>query len=192
MPLGPPTIPIFQAALASHGLVGSGSVQLATGCANGLQLYMSGAGCTIISIDAGTLGAGTGIGAGIILAEPLLSGIMSSMFLGFLLGGPFSPVTADAISFGVCMSLATAVISTINAGVGVGAGKVQCIPNGTGGLVFTGAFLATGMTGSMVPSLGQAVGGALDASIASALGVVAIVGPPSILPGAGIGVGTVS
>jgi hypothetical protein len=191
MALGSPSIPIFQAALASHGLIGSNTIQLATGCANGLQLYMSGIGCTTISIDVGTLGAGTGIGFGIILAQPLLSVNMVSTFLGFLLGGPFSPITADAISLGICSSLAIASISTFNAGVGVGAGVVKCIPQGVGGTVFTSAFLASGMSGSMVPSLGQAVGGALDASIASALGAVVIVGPPSILPGGGIGIGQV-
>lgn len=192
MPLGPPTIPIFESALISHGLVGSSTAQLATGCSNGLQQYMAGAGCTTISIDVGTLGAGVGFGFGIILPQPVLTGAMTSFFASFLIGGPFSPVTASAISFGISNSLLGAIVNTINAGVGVGVGKVQCIPNGTGGALFTAAFLAAGMTGSMIPSLGQAVGGALDSVIASALGVVAIVGSPNILPGGGIGFGNVS
>lgn len=192
MPLGPPTIPIFEAFFISHGMIGVNAAQLATGCANGLQLYMSGAGCTTISIDVGTLGAGTGIGFGIFLPGPLLVGVMSSLFVGSLIGGPFSPITAEAISLGISSSLSTAIINTVNAGVGIGAGKIQCIPNGTGGALFTAAFIASGMTGSMIPSLGQAVGGALDSVISSALGVVAIVGPPNILPGGGIGFGTVS
>jgi hypothetical protein len=48
------------------------------------------------------------------------------------------------------------------------------------------------MTGSSIPSLGQAIGGALDSAISSAQGVVAIIGPPSILPGGGIGFATVN
>jgi len=192
MALGLPTVPIFQAFFASHGLTGSSSSQLAGGCADGLELYMSGAGCSTISIDVGTLGTGTGFGFGIVLAPPLLSSTMSAMFLGLLISGPFSPITANAISFGICTSLAIASINTNNVGVGVGTGKVQCIPHGIGGLIFTGAFLSSGMSGPMIPSLGQAIGSALDATIASALGIVVIAGPPNILPGAGIGIAQVS
>jgi len=192
MPLGPPTLPIFQSAFLSHGLIGPGTAQLAVGCSNGLQQYMT-VGCTTISIDVGTLGAGTGFGFGIVLPQPVLTGAMTSFFAGLLIGGPFGPVTASAISFGISNSLSTsALVNTINAGVGVGAGKVQFIPNGIGGNIFTAAFLAAGMTGPMIPSLGQAVGGAMDSVIASALGIVAIAGPPNILPGGGVGIGTVS
>lgn len=187
MPLGPSTTPIFQASFAANGLVGTGITQLSSACSDGLQLYMSGAGCTTISIDAGTLGAGTGIGIGIILSQPLLSATMTSFFLSLLIGGTYGPSTADAISTGIRNSLLIATINTVNAGVGIGTGKVQCIPNGTGGAVFSGALLAAGLSGSMTPSLGQAIGGALDASIASAFGFVVIAGPPSPLPGGGVG-----
>jgi len=191
MALGPPTIPIFESFFISHGMTGTGMSQLAIGCANGLQLYMAG-GCTVISIDVGTLGVGSGFGIGMILPGPLLAGIMSSLFVASLIAGPFSPITAEAISFGISSSLLTANINTINAGVGVGVGKVQCIPNGTGGTLFTAALVSSGMTGSSIPSLGQAIGGALDSAISSAQGVVAIIGPPSILPGGGIGFATVN
>jgi hypothetical protein len=191
MALGPPTVPIFEGFFISHGMTGVGMSQLAVGCATGLQLYMTG-GCTVISIDVGTLGVGSGIGLGMFLPGPLLTGIMSSLFVASLIAGPFSPITAEAISFGISSSLLTANISTINAGVGIGVGKVQCIPNGTGGTLFTSALISSGMTGSSIPSLGQAIGGALDSSISSAQGIVAIVGSPNILPSAGVGFGQIS
>lgn len=192
MPLGPTTIPLFQASLIANGITGTGVVQLATGCSNGLQLYMSGAGCTTISVDAGTLGAGTGVGIGITLPQPTLSATMASFFLGLLISGTYGPSTADAIASGICNSLLTVTVNTVNAGVGVGSGKVQCIPNGTGGALFSAAFLAAGFSGTMAPSLGLAVGGALDASISSASGFVVIAGSPSIYPGGGVGTAVVS
>ena len=192
MPLGPPTIPIFQASLIANGITGTGAVQLSSACSDGLQLYMSGAGCTTISIDVGTLGAGTGIGSGIILSQPSLSSTMASFFLGLLMSGSYGPSTADAIASGICNSLLTAVVNTVNAGVGIGTGKIQCIPNGTGGVIFSGALLAAGLSGSMAPSLGLAIGGALDASIASASGLVVIAGSLSVYPGSGVGTSTVS
>lgn len=192
MPLGPSTIPIFQASLIANGITGTGVVQLSSACSDGLQLYMSGAGCTTISIDVGTLGAGTGVGFGITLSQPSLSSTMASFFLGLLMSGSYGPSIADAIASGICNSLLTVTVNTVNAGVGVGTGKVQCIPNGTGGVVFSGALLAAGLSGSMAPSLGQAIGGALDASIASASGLVVIAGPPSIYPGGGLGSAVVS
>lgn len=193
MPIDPgTTLPIFEGALASHALIGPGSIQLATGCANGLFMYMTAGGCTTISIDVGTLGAGKGTGVGIVLPYPALSSVMSATFLAHLIAGPFSPVTADAISMGISMSLALALVNTINAGVGIGAGKVQCIPTGAGGGIFAAAMLSAGMTGKMVPPLADAIGMALDAVIPTAQGVVVIAGPPNIIPGAGVGVGTVT
>ena len=192
MPLGPSTIPLFQASLIANGITGTGVTQLANGCSDGLQLYMSGAGCTTISIDVGTLGAGTGVGLGITLPQPSLSATMASFFLGLLISGTYGPLVADAIASGICNSLLTATVNTVNAGVGVGSGKIQCIPNGTGGAVFSGALLAAGFSGSMAPSLGLAIGGALDASIASASGFVVIAGSVSVYPGSGVGTSTVS
>jgi hypothetical protein len=192
MPVDPgTTLPIFQGMLAANAVIGPGSGQLAAGLANGLFQYLS-ASVTVLSIDAGTLGAGTGVGFGLILPPSVILGVLSPMMAGHLILGPFAPSTANAIAMAVSLSLAGASVQTVNAGVGIGAGKVQLVPTGTGGAVFAAAMTAAGLTGPMASALGDAVGMSLDTVIAAVIGVVVIAGPPNILPGAGTGVGKIT
>jgi hypothetical protein len=191
MPINPgTTTPIFLAALIANGLVGPGTSQLATGLATGLSQYVQ-AGVIVTSIDIGTLGAGTGIGPSIVLNPNILIPAMTASLAGHGIIGSLMPAQANAISFGISASLALGIVQTINTGVGIGAGKLQLIPNGSGGTLFVAGFKAAGMSGSMANNMGLAVGLALDAVILSALGVVIIVGPPNIVPGAGIGIGKI-
>ena len=186
------TLPIFVGAFKSHSLIGHGTDQLAAGCAEGLFQYMSGAGCTTISIDTGTLGAGKGTGVGIFISLPTLSAALLASFEGHLVKGSYSPIVAEAIATGITSSLAQAAINTVNTGVGVGIGKIQCIPNGGGVAIFGAALLGAGVAGSMAPSLATAIALALDSVITSAQGAVAIAGPPSNLSGSGASIGTVT
>jgi len=192
MPIDPgTTTPIFNGMLVANGLIGPGTTQLAAGLAAGLFQYASTA-ITVSSIDVGTLGVGVGSGIGVLLLPSVVLGALSPMMSGNGVLGPLAPSMANAIANGVAASLALAAISTNNPGVGIGAGKLQLLPTGAGGTTFAAAFKAAGMGGSMVSALGHAVGMALDAVISTALGVVAIVGPPNVLPGAGVGFGAIS
>lgn len=191
MPVDPgTTLPIFQGMLASNGLLGPGTVQLANGLSSGLCQYMSAA-IVVLSIDAGTLGTGTGLGVGIIIPQFTILGAVGPIMTGHGIFGPMAAPLANAIASGVSISLAGAMIQTVNAGVGVGTGKVQLVPTGAGGTVFSAALVAAGLVGMMAPALGDAIGMALDSVIASAIGVVAIVGPTSPLPGTGVGTGSI-
>jgi len=191
MPIGPgTTLPIFTAALLANGLVGSGTKQLAAGLAMGLFQYTQ-TGVIVTSIDVGTFGAGTGIGPSIVLLPTILLPAMTDSFIGHGIVGPFMPAQANACAYGISAALALAVVETVNPLVGVGAGKLQLIPNGTGSVIFPQAFTQSGATGSMSAKMASAIGLALDAVIASAIGIIAIVGIPSIVPGAGLGNGKI-
>jgi len=192
MPVDPgTTLPIFDGMLVANGLLGPGIPKFAAGMAAGLFQYVSTA-VTVTSIDTGTLGVGVGNGVGVVLLPSVILGALSPMMARNGVLGPMAPSMANAIAYGVSASLALAAIATNNPGVGIGAGKLQLFPTGSGGATFAAAFKEAGMGGAMVSALGQAVGLALDAVIASALGVVVIVGPPSVLPGAGVGTGKIT
>jgi hypothetical protein len=191
MPIDPgTTTPIFTAALVANVQIGSNVGQEATGLALGLFQYAQ-SGVTVGSIDAGTLGVGTGIGPSIILPEPVLLAALVASFLGHGIIGPMMPLQANAIALGISASLAVATVQTLNPSVGLGAGKLQLVPTGSGSVIFPAAFIQAGMTGPMATNLGVAIAQALDAVIASATSVIAIVGPPNIVPGAGVGIGKI-
>ena len=192
MPVDPgTTLPIFQGMLSSNSIVGQLSGQMSAGLSAGLSQYVSSA-ITVISIDVGTLGAGTGIGAGIIIPSSTILGTLTAMMVGNGITGTFAAPLSNAASNGISVSFAGAILNTVNPSVGVGAGKIQIIPLGLGGGIFAGAFAAAGMTGMMAPALGNAVGLALDSVISSAVGIIAIVGPPSIIPSSGSGLGKIT
>ena len=192
MPIDPgTTTPIFTGALVANAQVGSKIGQLATGLALGLFQYTQG-GLSVNSIDAGTLGVGTGIGFSILLPEPLLLTALLASFTGHGIIGPMMPLQANAIAIGVSTSLALATVSTINPGVGVGAGKLQLTPNGAGSVIFPAAFIQAGMAGPMATNMGAAIALALDSVIASSINIITIVGPPNIVPGVGVGQGRIS
>jgi hypothetical protein len=191
MPIDPgTTTPIFTAALIANAQIGPSVGQLATGLALGLFQYAQ-AGVTVNSIDAGTLGVGTGIGPSILLPEPLLLAALTASFAGHGIIGPMMPLQANAIALGISSSLALAIVQTLNPLVGLGAGKLQLTPTGAGSAIFPAAFIQAGMAGPQSANMGTAIALALDAVIASAISIIAIVGPPNIVPGAGLGIGKI-
>src|SRR5271157_1992917 len=149
MPIDPgTTLPIFATALIANGLVGPSTKQLAAGLAAGLFQYAQ-AGVIVTSIDVGTFGAGTGIGPSIILLPTILLPVLTDSFIGHGIVGPFMPAQANACAYGISASLALAVVQTVNPLVGIGVGKLQLIPNGSGSVIFSQAFTQSGATGPM-------------------------------------------
>lgn len=188
MPINPTiTTPIFDAVLAAHGDLGPSRSQLAAGLANGLFQYMQSS-ITTISIDAGTLGVGKGTGVGIALPVPQLISAMVMNFNGHGISGLMSLPNAEAVAVACAQAMSQATLIGFHPGVGAGAGKVQCIPSGSGGPVFSAAFKAAGMKGPQADNLASAVAFGLDAVMSSASGAIVIAGPPNIAPGAGVGI----
>jgi len=188
MPINPGvTTPIFLGSLAATSLVGMSIPQLATGLALGLFQY-SQTGLIVTSIDAGTLGAGTGLCPTIILNEQVLFTAISSSLLGHGVTGMLMPALANGAALGISASFALAIVQTINPVVGVGTGKLQLVPNGAGSVIFPAAFLAMGLTGTMSAVVASAIGLGIDSVISTAIGVIPIVGTPSMIPSSGVGV----
>jgi len=191
MPIDPGTTqPLFLSQLAANGLVGPGTPAFATGLATGFYQYLT-TSIGVHSIDVGTLGVGTGIGVGLLLPESAILEVLEPMLSGFGILGQKTPDMANAIAAGISISLGAAIVQTANPTVGIGSGKVQLIPEGTGATTFVEAFSAAGMLGSKSESLASAVGTSLDALIALTLGVIVIVGTPSIVPSTGFGTGVI-
>jgi hypothetical protein len=184
------TLPLFEAGMAGNSLIGSEVTQLATGLANGISIYVQ-SGLIVESIDAGTLGAGTGIGIGISLPEPTILAAISSFMSGEDILGQMAFPLASAIAFGISASFGIAQVSTINPTVGVGAGKLQLVPVGTGAAIFASAFAGSGLIGTSSPRLSSAVGAGLDSIVAASIGVITIVGSPSNIPSSGLGIGRI-
>jgi len=189
MPMDPATLtPVFLSQLISVGLIGPSTIQLATGLANGTSIYAE----TVVqfqSVDAGTLGAGVGLGASVTVPPTIIPAMIGSFTAHGILG-PFSIPTATGVANGMMLAFKLAIIQTVAAGVGLGAGVGFCIPNpGASAGIYFAAFQAAGMLGPSTIQLASAVAAGLDLVLPTSIAPVAIVGPPNILPGAGTGIG---
>jgi hypothetical protein len=193
MPLDPGTVGgIMLASLSANALIGVSSPQLSQGIANGLSLYAS-TGLTVITVDAGVLGAGTGTGIGFILPPPTLLGAFTATFPANGILGVSAPLLINALSLGLSQAFATALINTINPIVGVGAGVVIAIPNPAASIAaFIAGFASAGMVGPSSIPLATAIASGLDSALPSGTGIIAIAGSPSIIPTAGAGFGKLS
>lgn len=189
MPMDPATLtPIMTGALLANGLLGPSSPQLAAGLASGLSIYAQTA-ILVQTTDVGTLGAGKGTGIGVIVPPAITASMLGSFSAAGMLG-PMTPPLATAVATAFTLAFAQAGVNTVSAGVGVGAGKVTLIPSpGASVGIFMAGFTSAGMVGVNVAQLAAAVANGLDMTLPSCTGVVVIVGPPSILPGAGLGIG---
>lgn len=190
MPLAPPiTTPIFLSSLASNAIIGISTPQFALAVATGLEIY-AGSGLTVLSVDAGTLGAGVGIGVGVTVAPPILIASLTVSFAANGLLGIMAPLMINALALGFSMSLQQAIVQTASAGVGLGAGVSTLVPNsGASSAAWIAGFAAAGLVGPNIPQMASAIAQGFDQAAPTAIGAVVIAGPPNILPGAGVGTG---
>lgn len=190
MPLNPSTTtPMFLAALTSANVVGQGAAQLAAACAAGLQAYAT-SGVQVVTIDVGTLGSGTGVGSGLVLPPPAASSAMIAAFSAAGIVGTHAAPTATAIGLALAQALAAAIVQSVHAGVGVGSGIIQLIPNpGVSVPSFIAAFTGAGLAGVSASQMATAVAAGVDSSLPSVKGVVVISGAGSMYPGSGAGKG---
>lgn len=183
-------IPLLQSKFIANGLAGPSNIQLATGIANGFCSYVQ-TGITAKSIDAGSAGAGTGIGFGINLAFLVLSGSFQLSFTPFT--GPMKMNLITALSDAFSQVLLSANINTINTGVGTGGGTVSLNPNPlVSVLAMTTNLSGFGMVGSQGVVLATAIAQGIDQALPSATGIINIVGTASPYAAVGVGIGKIS
>lgn len=193
MPLAPPiTTPIFTADLAANAIIGISTPQFALAVATGLQIY-AGSGLQVVSVDAGTLGAGVGTGVGVTIPPPVLIAALTASFAANGILGIMSPPMINGLALGFATALQQGVVSTVSAGVGLGAGVSTLLPNpGASAAAWIAGFAAAGLVGPNIPQMANAIAQGFDTAAPSAVGAVVIAGPPNIVPGAGVGTGLIS
>ena len=185
----PVTTPIFTANLLANALIGISTPQFAFAVATGLEIY-AGTGLQVVSVDTGTLGVGVGTGLGVTVTPPVLIAALTASFSGHDLLGIMSPLMINGLSLAFSQSLAQANVVTINAGVGVGAGVTTLLSSpSASSAAWIAGFAAAGLDGPNIPQIASAIAQGFDTAAPTAVGSVAIVGPPNIVPGAGAGIG---
>ncbi len=179
---------IMEANLRAVGMSGPMLSQLAGGLAGGLSAYNS-SGITFMSNDVGIIGVGAGVGFSVIV-PPSIFPAMEATFSAHGISGPMSGSTIFGVANGMIDSFLQAGIITVSPTVGLGAGVGFCVPSpGASSGIFALAFKAAGMVGPKSVDLASAVAEGLDLVLPTSTGNVAVLGPPLILPSAGIGVG---
>ncbi len=188
MPLSPPGLSAaLIPALAASLMVGTGMPQLAQAVANGVVLWAA-TGATVTTVDTGTLGVGAGI-IPLIVPAPLLLGNLSIGFAAQGMLGPMAPLEIIGLSNGLSVGLAEALLLTVHPTVGTGAGIARI--TGTAIPSMIAGFSSAGMTGTSATQHATAIGMALDLTFAEFILPFPIVGPPSIVPSAGVGTGNI-
>lgn len=191
MALDPVTLTgIFTSSMNSNSLLGVAIPQLAGAVANGLVAYAA-AGITVVTVDTGLAGSGTGIGFGVILATPALQGALTASLSGASLLGVAVAQLSNALAAGFSQVLGMANINTVHAGVGSGTGVVTLVPS-SGVAAFNGAFSGAGLVGAGANILASAIAAGLDSALSSATGVVTIAGAAGTSPASGTGTGIIS
>jgi hypothetical protein len=188
MPLTPSTL----AAPILLNLVGTAHLGIATpvlalGVATGITLWMPTV--QVISVDTGTLGVGAGVVPILIVPSVLITNLTIGFKTFGLLGG-MAPLTITGLGLGISTGMLLGLATTIHPTVGLGAGVCTFRAPPAAPMMIAGMTNA-GMTGPSVAQLGSAIGMALDLTFATLVLPTPIVGPPSILPGAGAGTGTI-
>lgn len=191
MALLPPAVTALVAAnLVGVGIVGISTAQLSLAVGNGFAGYMVSA-PVVTTADVGTLGAGAGLGFGLVVPPPVLIAAFQATFTANGINGPSRQQLILGLSNALSQSLLAAQIVTADAGVGVGTGTVVSVlpvPAVSVPLMIA-SFLGAGLVGVASFNLAAAIAQGVDQSLGSAKGQTVIVGPPSIAPGAGVGVG---
>lgn len=178
--------------LGSGGVVGISSPLLATGISNGFIQYVL-SGVTVNTTDVGAAGSGTGIGIGLNLAPPVLVGTLTAAFEGAQIRGPMRQPIILAIANAISDTLRLALVNTVNAGVGVGTGKVTLLPSPIVSvpLMITN-FASVGLVGISSSPLASAIAQGIDLALPSTTGIVIVAGAAGPSPGTGIGVGKIT
>jgi len=168
--------------------LGTGVPQLASGVANGVVQWTPQ--IVVATIDAGSLGVGSGGPVPVVIPPPAMLGAMTGGFASFGLLGIMAPLLIAGLSNGLVLAYLQALVKTTHPGIGVGSGVAKFIAP-PAGPIFIAGFKAAGMKGQSTDQLALAIGQALDIVFASLLIPIPIVGSASPAGGAGAGVGNI-
>lgn len=177
----------IAAGLASAGQLGPGAIKEAVAVANGTDAWLHA--LPVITVDAGTVGAGVGA-IPLIVPNPLLIANLTVAFAGQGILGPMAPLHILGLANGLVLAFIQGLIVTTHPGVGVGTAVVRF--GTTPAIVpMIAAFAAQGMTTLGSTKMATAIGIALDTSFAALTLVSPIVGPAGPSPSGGAGFGNV-
>ena len=187
-----PLTPVGLAAALVPALIASGNVgiavpQLALGVGTGVTLFAQAS--VVSSVDVGTLGVGAG-SQPLIVPQPLLLASILSGFAATGTAGIMAPLLALGLANGLSVGFLQGLLVTVHPGVGLGTGVAKIVPSAAVPSMVAG-FTAVGMTGPGAVKTATGIGIGLTLTFATFAMSIAIIGPPSISPGAGVGVGKV-
>jgi hypothetical protein len=188
MPLTPVGLTaVLIPALVSSGQLGIAVPQLAAGVANGVTVFAQQS--TVTSVDVGTLGAGVSA-IPLVVPQPLLLTNILAGFAATATIGVMSPLLAVGLANGLQLGFLQGLLVMTHPGVGLGAGVAKVI--GVGGVpAMVAGFASAGMVGPAAVKMATAIGIALTLTFGTFVMPVPILGPPNIVPGAGVGIGKI-
>lgn len=189
MPITPAGVTgIILPNLTAATLIGTGTPQLASGVGSGVSQWTPQ--IIVQTIDAGSLGVGSGGPLPVVIPPPSMLGAMTAAFASFGLLGVSAPLLITGLSNGLVQAYLQGLIKTTHPGIGVGAATATFRAPPAGPVMITG-FKSAGMKGQATEQLALAVGQALDTVFASLVIPVPIVGSASPTGGSGTGVGNI-
>lgn len=162
--------------------------QLAAGVATGVCMWTPQV--VVMTIDAGTLGAGSGGPLPVMIPPATMLGAMQAGFASFGLLGAMAAPLATGLANGLVLAYSQALVKTTHAAVGVGSGTATFRAPPAGPSMVAG-FKSAGLVGQSTEQIALAVGQALDTVFASLVMPIPIVGSASPSAGSGTGVGQI-
>ena len=180
MPLNPPTL---SAAFLAPNMIATGNVgialpKLAQGIAIGVCQYLSGQ-SRVVTVDAGTLGAGTSF-MPLIVPTPLVLTSLTAGFASMGVLGMLAPKLISGLATGLTSGwLSLALLQSNHPTVGVGVGVARIVGPSAVAAMISG-FASVGMVGDGPTKFARAIGMGLDTTFSSFVQVgIPIVGSPS-------------
>lgn len=192
MPLNPSALAsgFIAPNLIGTGNLGTGVPKLSLGVAIGVCQFLT-VQSKVMTIDAGTVGAGTSI-IPLIVPSPLVLNALTTSFGSAGILGMMAPKFIVGLGTGLTTGwLSLALLQSIHPSVGVGAGVARIVgPSAVPAMI--AGFSAAGMVGDGPVRFARAIGAALDSTFASFVQVgVPIVGAPAPAASSGTGFGNV-
>jgi hypothetical protein len=188
MPITPPGLTAtITGGLLSAGMLGIAVPQLAAGIANGVSIWLPTV--TVMTVDAGVLGAGVGVLPFVVPLPLVLSSLMTAYAANGQLG-VMAPLEASGLANGLVLGFLQGLIVTTHPGVGVGVGVARLLGPPAFPSLMQG-FASAGITGQGAVLKANAISMAFDMIFAVYVTPIPIVGSVSPFPAGGAGFGNI-
>jgi len=184
---------LIQSSLLAVGIKGTDAEKLARASANAYVKFMTTI-VKVISIDAGIISVGKGVGKILGPLPVLYSVTCTALAPAKGIKGIFGPLTAGAIGLGCGLhTLAAGTTETAHNIIGPGTGVGSLIGSTPAAFfpILLSEFSAAGLNGPLVPNFCSALADGIAPNVLAAIVPIVIIGPSSIFPGTGIGTGSV-